>query len=218
MQKLGQRYSQYLRLLASDTQVRWGGLPADPGSSLGDIPFLFTSPHLLQVPPCPSPSHSSGAPSPTTSVCLRLSSLLWKMWAAPQLSSPALLTGGTLPSSGVLGIAGPTGGPSATALARASAGTAGQAIGRVAGAGSADATKSGGPEGWSPLHPSALSCLLLPKLPPGECNSTGRGPRWAPPLVRTSVGLKDTGQQVSAIPICVGMCVKSRRGYISLEL
>lgn len=45
VQKLEQRYSRYLQLLASDTQVTWAGLPSDPGGPLGDTHSLVCSLH-----------------------------------------------------------------------------------------------------------------------------------------------------------------------------
>ncbi|OBS74780.1 hypothetical protein A6R68_14650 [Neotoma lepida] len=76
VQKLGQQYSKYLRLLASNTQVKGGRQPADLGTylpwrhpfSVGFTPLTTCSAHI------PSPSYSSDTLSPTTSIHLSLSS------------------------------------------------------------------------------------------------------------------------------------------------
>lgn len=68
VQKLGQQYSQYLRLLASDTQVTWGGLPADLGSSLEASAPCSLHPTRYRLHPRPSAPRSSGTPAPRTSV------------------------------------------------------------------------------------------------------------------------------------------------------
>lgn len=53
VQKLGQQYSQYLRLLASDTQVKWGGLPPGSGTSLREsLPCaLHLTAYMLHLQP-----------------------------------------------------------------------------------------------------------------------------------------------------------------------
>lgn len=71
VEKLGQRYSQYLRLLASDTQVK--------GADVLLIPLTTCSGHGLL-------HHTPHAPSPTTSVHPSLRSLFRKHgqpWGSP---------------------------------------------------------------------------------------------------------------------------------------
>lgn len=61
MQKLGQWYSQYLRLLAADTQVTWGGLPVTRLAPLETSPPCSLHPTCSRFHPRPFPPHSSGS-------------------------------------------------------------------------------------------------------------------------------------------------------------